>query len=283
MLSDSFTSQPKAVLNNTLVKEIDGAGPVGLDKVIASAQVDLDATLAGSFPGTGQAWLNVITGADTSADHFLGDDGSANTSDPTWVGPTGPAARFDHDGGDRFTQQAFTDISCMEQAHKTSGVTAGPHWFCMCLQLASTAAANVYFGNSDGIANGIRLLSNPGGNLRFLQGNGSAAYNQEIAASGTISATTDTCIIITLDSSSAGGELYWVNSKTGTSWTNAYSPGATSGAPASAWRIGSGQSGLFLPAGSRSYQFACGNELLDNAKATAIIDELNARHGRTYA
>jgi hypothetical protein len=75
---------------------------------------------------------------------------------------------------------------------------------------------------------------------------------------------------------------YWINSATGAHVAqtfNANTDNATGNAT-----IGARTDGTFPldNAYHRLYSFAMGNEYLDDAKASAIIAHLEARHGRSY-
>lgn len=289
MLTNVLSGVQENQLQNTITTDINGRVVQPLNVAESSACCDLDATAPLSYDGTSQELKNIIVsppvGSQTDYDFFLGEDNTATTDDPTFVGSVNsPAAYFELDGGDHFKQQTNANNTQMEFAHLTSGGNSGPTWFCCAFQYSAVSQNTVFFGNAAGATDaGTRLFMNSTNNVRFLHGAGAAPlYNQEIKAPTVWTAATPQIVLITFDSSSTGSERLWTNSATGTAWTNAFSPTASTANANQFFRIGRGVTGFPWPANSRFYHFSCGNALLDDTKAGNIITHLEARHERDY-
>lgn len=94
-----------------------------LDGVETSTCFDLDATIADSYT-SGQTWANLVEtpadGASTSDYNvWLGDDGSATATDPTFTGTAGDSgAYFATDGGDTFRfKNTTTNAPLLNKLH----------------------------------------------------------------------------------------------------------------------------------------------------------------------
>ncbi len=257
-----------------------------LDDVISSVCCDLDATIAASYT-SGQTWANLIeTPADgtgqTYYDFWLGVDGSATATDPTFTGSADdPAAYFAHDGGDYFRAKDLTGTA-LNKSGMTSGTGTGPVWIAVAFKLGSVDANISPWGDNTAQPGAVRALMSSTENMRFVQRSSSASYNQEIIPAATFDATTDFLVIITYDTTSAGSEKYWVNSTTGANWATAYSPVTNTTEYTGDFDIAAAAGSFVFPNGSKTYHFSCGNELLDDAKATDIFTHLEARHSRNY-
>ena len=271
----------------------DSGGEAGgssyLDGVISSVCCDLDATISGSYGGSGQSWANLISApadgsAQTDYDFYLGSDASTSTNDPTFTGTADtPSAYFSLDGGDYFTCTTSSG-TILQRANMTSGTGCGPCWFAFAFQLGAINTNIAFFGNTGNtVSPGIRFLMNATENLRLLQGGDSSGFNQPVIPDGTWTAANDYLLLITMDSTNAGNEKYWVNSTTGSSWAASYTPSTSTSEPSNAMRIGTDPSTAFvMPNNTRLYHFSCGNELLDDTKAAAIFAHLETRHSRDY-
>lgn len=261
-----------------------GSTPAYLDSVIDSVCCDLDATIAASYSGTGQTWANLIASpadgaAQTAYDFYLGADGLASTNDPTFNGTAGDAAAYwGFDGGD-FFQIAGGNTALLRDAHKTTGgpaITVG--W-----AFKTPSSLSNFFGMGTAGAtadHGFRLFSLGGGDdFRWYQTTGLNAITLFTAAP-TIVADTDYLFLASFDYT-AGSFKYWLNSTTGVTETLVSNASTTNAADA--FQLGSAGSVAPVPSGFRTYGFYIFNEILDNTKAAAIINHINARHGRTYA
>jgi len=257
-----------------------------LDGAIASACCDLDATVASSYAGSGQTWANLVAApadgaAKTAYDFHLGADGSAGASDPAFTGSAGSAAAyFALDGGDYFTLKDQANAPTLYNLHKKSGGTN--KWWIACAYQSGTDGAMAAWGRGfNGTGHGMylwRSSSNtqlyqwPGGLLQAL------GVNQAQA--------TDYLVIVSADMEATSNNVrWWINTTTGTTASKTWGSDSTN-ASTEIFRIGAaGEDGAegIMSNGSRYYHFSCGNELLDDTKAGAIIAHLEARHGRNYA
>ncbi|MCM2343244.1 MAG: hypothetical protein NDJ24_01635 [Alphaproteobacteria bacterium] len=257
------------------------AGTLYLDAVLASTVFDLDATIAASYPGSGQTWANLTAApADGSAqaayDFYRGGTAAAHTDDPTFNGTPGdPAAYWSVDGAD-FWRLAGAKTAFLNALHKT---TDGSN-FWLALALRWVTSANGLFGTANASSStGMNLRSNTNGAFTFRQyGSAQVAYT---SATGLLVNGEDSLLILSYDHASHT-LAHWVDTRTATTTTMNFN--TTTADAAGAGEIFTRGDGSFcMSAGARLYGCAMGHEYLDNTKAGLIIDHLNARHGRTYA
>lgn len=154
------------VANITMLQRLGLAG--GL-------QVCLDAGDASSYT-SGQSWLDR---SGNGQDFFLGADGSATATDPTFNGVAGAlssAEYFSVDGGDYFRYDT-SNPSWVDAMHKDNALFSFACW-----AMPQGAAANGLFGTPGNNASniGVQFLVNPAnGNVTFqvANGTGSLALN----------------------------------------------------------------------------------------------------------
>lgn len=263
---------------------------VFLDAVLSSTVLDLDATVAASFPGSGQQWLNLTTApadgsAKTAYDFDLGLTNSAAADDPTFTGTADTqSAYFSLDGADFFDfSSGTTTPSFLKNLHKTTGGQA--FWIAVGVRVIAGTTTQSLFGyrTTTATSRGIRFDISTAERLTLAQGNGSATVNGTSAT--TLSSGTDYLLIV---SAPAGGGTirFWFNTLTAEEVSLTYGATSTDPAASSVPKIaacGAGTGQNIMNNTTRIYSFAMGNEYLDNTKAGMIISHMNARHGRVYA
>jgi len=252
-----------------------------LSAIIPSAVFDVDATLEASFDGTGQLWKNLIPApadgsAQTAYDFWRGSTSASQTNDPTFNGTAGdPAAYFSNDGGDAFwlagalttflgrlhRDQDFTFVTAMQTAPSGS-------------PLRSTL---FHTGLAPNTGQGIELQGNFSSNdiAVLMAGTSGYGHNTLTITNPSFSAN---CMIIMSHKHSTNKTKYWFNTATGTERNHTF---AAANADAAATRVWLGGGG-YATAGTRLYNASMFNEYFDDAKALAVIEQLEIRHGRNY-
>lgn len=259
-----------------------GVSDVSLQAVAASCVFDLDATMEGSYGGSGTTWANLVAspadGAAQTAYDFTFGDGANSGTYPTFNGTAGDsAAYFSFDGGDYFTC-AETITAFTENVSKT---TAGqPFTIVACHRFASTTTGHLLscHGNTANTEVGVGLVNLVGGPIRYraqFTGVSSAQFVNLTSAEADPSAGDNVLAYMTKNATtgitvgSYGGENSGTVSAGGTSDFN--------------WKIGArADLGEFAPSGFRIYSIAVFNEVLDADQLAAVKTALGARHGRTY-
>ena len=264
----------------------DAGGSDFLDGVLDSTCFDLDATIVDSYGGSGQTWANLITSpadgaSQTDYDFHLGNDATADTTDPTFTGSAGDqAAYFSLDGGDCFNIKSFTSA----QSVLFNAAKSNSSWWIAITALIPTSVNNDNLCGSGDLAADIGIKFNCTSatlnRCNLFQQDGST--NRNIGFVGnSINRDGNNIIII---SNNGGTPIQWHNSTTGVNGNGAYSTNTTD--PARSFRIGSTSDAAgiedAMPSGTRIYSFAGGNEFLDDTKAAAIISHLETRHNRDY-
>lgn len=140
-------------------------------------QFCLDAGDAASF-ASGQSWLDR---SGNGQDFFLGLNGSATASDPTFTGTAGRLSSGEYfacDGGDYFTYDT-TNETWMENLHKDSALFSFACWM-----YPAGSAAQGFFGTPGNSASnhGAQFLCNTSnGNVSFQVANGSGTLALSVA------------------------------------------------------------------------------------------------------
>jgi len=265
--------------NNKVIAEGGGSGY--LDDVISSVVADLDATISASYSGSGQTWANLIaapadSAAQTDYDFWLGADGTADTLDPTFTGSAGSASAYwSFDGSDRFTHK--TDTTLIDNLHKTAG---DDFWLAITLNIpVSSGNRGLFATKTTGTTTaGFYLLLGTDDDIDFRQYAGGTAILDNAGA--TVTESADVIIITSFNRTTNKGR-YWVSTTTAVENNVTFDTGTTD--KNGSLTIGSNPNGSqALPAGSKVYSVAIGNEFLDDTKAGDIIAHLEARHGRDY-
>lgn len=265
-----------------------------LGSLVPSTVCDLDATIGASFT-SGQKWLNLEdTPADGSSqtqnDYFLGNDGNASTDDPTFNGtPDTVAAFFSVDGGDFWTHTDGVGAPNVPTVRDFQKVVSGNKWWvAIAFKTPATLANTFYWGNAINVPNiGLEFRANFAGtriNLDLLTG----TTDQNLFGETTIVTSTDQLVIYSSDMGLPGlpteNSRIWRNTATKNQGSSVR-PTSTSNADG-VFRIGSSDNAGtqigFLKADHRVYAFSYGNDYIDDADATLIKAEYEARHGRTY-
>lgn len=261
------------------------SGDGSLSDVIASAVFDLDATQAASYT-SGTTWSNLVTApadgsAQTAYDFYRG-DGSTSATYPTFNGTPGdPAAYWSTDGGDYFRIKSGSNTAFLNSLQKTTG--GSDWWAAIAITSGTPASAQSFFstGNSGATTSCVQArYSGSGGNIDMRQrGQTSASI---VASAAGLSASTAYLVIIS-HSHSSNQTSFWINTTTADVKAQTFATETTNATnPLSIFVRGDLIAG-FMGSGTRLYSFAMGNEYLDDTKAAAIIDALEARHNRVYA
>jgi hypothetical protein len=260
-------------------------GDGSLKDVVASTVFDLDATIAASYPGSGQIWANLVTApadgaAQTAYDFWLGSTSGAAANDPTFNGTAGSAAAYwSFDGAD-FFRLAGGNTGFINSLHKTTGGV--DWWAALTIQIPSLGANSPMIFSTRGTAssstNGYAYLSTTSG-LRLRIGQRGATGLTMSDSSGTF--TTDTPIILLASHSLSNNQSrYWISSTTSSEADHTFNASVANAA--SVLDVGARNGTDPFLATTRLYSLAMGNEYLDNTKAAAIIAALEARHARDY-
>ena len=259
-----------------------------LDGVLASAVIDLDATIAASYPGSGTTWANLVTapadGSAPSAYDFLLGDGVTAATYPVFTGIAGDAAslwRFE--GADYFRIKSGTNTSFINNLHKTTG--GQDFWIAVAFKRDDNTWASQYLfstlSTSD-VYTGIDLLVSSSETVVLYQRNNSANITATIPNSAFTATVTAPNLVIMSHSHSTNTTRYWVNSATGANLAHTFLTTTADAARPATIGVNGNLTSNFLSETSM-YSFAMGNEYLDDTKAAAIIAHLEARHGRNYA
>lgn len=260
-----------------------------LDGVLSSTVMDLDATVADSYGGTGETWANLIASpadgeSQTTYDFWLGVDGDTDGDEPTFTGSAGNAAAyFQTDAGDFFTIKGG-NTAFLNAIHKTTGGT--DFWFAFVGQIDSNAVT----GQAAICGTTASYTTGDGFSMRHY----TSAQGHSLIAQQATDATNDTEIAIGDDDITRGGYYFmmasfdasagtlriWANTLTADekSWTFA----ANTDDAANAFRIGDNGYGSQKFYKGRIVHFSMGNEYIGDTEAAAIIAHLEARHSRDY-
>jgi len=256
---------------------------ISMQRLIASACVDVDATLAESYSGSGQHWQNLVpVPADgtlkSENDWFLGASATANSFDPTFTGSADdPGAYFLMDGGDLFLcEMPVSDAdSAMLKAHRTSG--GNDWWLALSFRTPpDDGTTDIFFTTQNTpSSSGITILQGATEGLVIRQ------YASGIGASdvaGTPTLTPDTNYLLIVSHSHADNETrYWLNSDTKVEVAHTFNASSTNSPYASIGSHSGTTSGI-TDNGTRVRAFSFGNEYIDDDKAALIIEEYETRH-----
>jgi hypothetical protein len=263
-------------------KCVSAAAPSAyLGAIIPSTVVDLDATIAASYPGTGTTWANLAAApadgaAQTAYDFFLG-DGSTGTTYPTFTGTAGNAAAyFSLDSSDYFALKSGTNTTFLKNLHKSTGGQKATIILAM-----RTGSSGYYCGTAPSSVNG----SNHG---FYFYKSGSSLYLDQFSATtyGRTSTTvtgngTDMLVAIAFDVT-AGTIKKASNTRT---FTNVVGPSFIASTADATLSMKIGANGAAATTGGTCRIYGCYmfNDILNDTQLGAVVDEINARHGRTYA
>lgn len=188
----------------------------------------LDAGDADSYT-SGQKWLDR---AGSGYDFFVGADGSATSTDPTFNGVAGAASSaeyFSFDGGDYFTYDT-TNESWMDNIHKNNAKFTFITW------IFPVSFAATFYASTGSATNqvGFVLGFSGGGAMTFqvFNGSGTAAYAQN---GSTVSASAWQMLGTSIDEEN-NARIYSLNAAISTGTATYSSP--SSSASAAAMKIG---------------------------------------------
>lgn len=261
------------------------AVPESLAAAVASAVMDLDATLFASYPGSGTTWSNLVASpadgsAQTAYDFFTG-DGSTSTTFPTFTGTPGdPASYWLFDGGDYFKIKSGANTTFINAMHKTTG---GSDWwiaFALLTPPADSGADGLFGTNQNSTTPGLQIFQNAS---EQIAANQRGAATSSLSNTGTTLTGSTNYTVFVSHSHSTNMTSFWINSSTGTALSQTYS---TTTADASGFMVlaalANGASS-FMASGGRMYSVGMGNSYLTNAEAAAIKSLLQVRQGRVYS
>jgi hypothetical protein len=259
-----------------------GSGPadLSLKAVLPSTVADLDATMVGSYAGTGTTWSNLVAvpadGSAQTAYNFSRGDGTTATTYPTFTGTAGHAAAyFAMDGGDYFRLASGTNTTFLQNLTKTTG--GADFWLGFALRGADWSGVQRLFNSGvDSAPAGWCSVYANGGTI-FLAQRGTAAAS--VSSGVTLAINTDYLILIS-HSHASNRTRFWINTTTAAEVTHNFSTNTSAMPLMGAYAETDG--GFALKNGARVYGLYIGNEDLNNTKAAALITALETRHGRNY-
>lgn len=150
----------------------------------ANLKLCLDARDPASYV-SGQSWLDRAGGG---YDFFLGADGSATATDPTFTGTAGSlSAYWAFDGGDYFTYDT-TNEAWMQNIHKDNAKWGAFFWVYLASTTGDPALAGTRSNSNSNIGFRINVAAGTGDRLLLLISNGSGTVSMNSTTNG---ATTD--------------------------------------------------------------------------------------------
>ncbi len=259
-----FNSIP-VVITPTLIEAITTAG------LTANLQLALDAGDSNSYSGSGQKWLDT---SGNGYDFFLGDDGDADTDDPTFNGSSGglsDAEYWSSDGGDFFRYDSANE-TWMNNTHKNNAA------FTIFIAAYLTTGSTTFFGTNNG-GSGVGLQWNQSGTdkNRLVVANGSGTSMDSGFADDITPLNTWVMQAVVVDEAAgAGGGFLWrdgaFNQISSSDTFNATYTSPSAAAAQHTMAIaanGIGTNG-FLQSGSRLAMFAA----FDSALTKTNLDDL---------
>lgn len=265
------------------------SGATGIQAVVPSAVYQLDATVTGSYSGSGQSWLNMIQSpADGSTqatyDHWLGTTSSVEpTLDPVFVGVAGTSSNY-------WTMTGTCGFTCKNtQSAFLQNIplsTAGQDfWLAMAFRQTTLAANAFIFDTSQNASTpGFRLAINITTGTNTLRLEGSGVSLGSTTSTYTLTAGTDYLFVGTY-SHSTNTVNFYLNSRTITE-NHAYTQSANANKGTVAAAVGQPNGGAFgggNGAVGRLYGISMGNTFCSNTDVNNMVTYYNALHGRTYA
>jgi hypothetical protein len=237
----------------------------------ASLELCLDAGDANSYAGSGQNFLDT---SGKSLNFFLGADGSATATDPTFNGSAGAlssAEYFSYDGGD-YHRLNGSNTDFINSLHKDNAAFTLLSW------VYPTSTINRLFGTSvNGNANhGVYMFSVPtSGTIGINVSNGTGAYARSASANVGVVADAWQCIGLSMDEAANTVRMF----RNGTvASANASYTSPSSDAASYAAEIGAAGNGTGPePSGTRRAIACMWSKPLSAAEMTAIF---NAQRGR---
>jgi hypothetical protein len=265
------------------------------------ACMDLDATIAASYGGSGQTWSNLINtptvGVKADYDFYLGKTVSASTDDPTFTGSAGSSsAYFLHDGGDYFTAiNTGANVGILSNIHKT---TTSGWWIGFAGRFGSTNSTSTILGNAGITADrGFSLqytTATANDSIDFKIFNTLATITKTLkSGSDFIDISQDFLILVSGDNTIttnnikmwlyANGSAYTEDnsSQTWNAQTSDIGTGENCGI-ASTFRQDNNNGVSIVGNNTRTRWAGAGNVFINSTNAAAILAHIEARHGINY-
>lgn len=254
----------------TLTTAAGVSAPLG--DIVASTVLDLDATIAASYSGSGTTWANY---EDTPADSAAQTAYDFTNNGFTFTGSAGSAAAYWLADGTNQFDLGGGNTAFLSNLPKTTG--GGDWWAAFTFNLGSAVTQRIFHTGPDNTNPLMGAFINGSDALNIFQRGDASSSNQNVG--GSVGTATNHIIIISHDVS-ADKTSYWINSGTGTEISHVFQVCSN---PAGAFTIGAQSDGDNpLTSGTKLYSFAMGNEYLNDTKAAAIISHLETRHARDY-
>lgn len=230
-----------------------------------------DATLSGSYNGSGGTWTNI---ASTPADGAAASAYNNTITGMTFTGSAGAASAYFSASGSSFFELTGANTAFLENLHKTTGGV--DFSVVIAYQVAATTAGTLFSTANTTTALGIMIDSST--NITFRQRGDTASSN---VSGGTVTAGVWNLLIVT-HSAAGASSIRWLNTKTGSLQGHTFN--ATSSAPTVNMHIASrNDSANYIPSGSLVAGVSMFNSYINDTQAAQIIDYYNNLHGRTYA
>jgi Concanavalin A-like lectin/glucanases superfamily len=236
----------------------------------SSLQLCLDARDKDSFT-SGQKWLDR---SGNGYDFFVGADGSATATDPTFTGVAGmPSAYFGFDGGDYFTYDT-TDETWMQNIHKDNAAFTLATWF-----YPGASGTIQCLAGTNGVSNAVgfdwRVNATPNLALFIRAGGGVTPLNRASTAQASSGAWN--FLAVSVDEAAGTGEMV-VNGVAQSIATTYTTPSASNAA--FTMQIGAGGNNALpvLNAG-RLAAFAGWSRSLTASELSAVFNETRQSFG----
>lgn len=283
---------PNVGLFHPVTFKISGiAGNSYLDSLLDSVVYDLDATIAASYPGTGQTWTNLAASpadgeAQTTYDFWLGADGAADGSDPAFTGAAGDAGAYfamGTTGGVKYFKNkagAITDF--IKDAIKDAangGVASTVGAVIYNVDTSSGAFWSNHIAGTSG--HGFRVEKEVFENFRAVFSG--AGQNSVVASSSTAIPLDSHALVMFSYDPATNTARFWMNSTTAVEVE--VIPTTTDQDATSVPFLGVGVTDSLstgMGDGMRYISAFMLNEYIDNTKAADIFAHFEARHGRDY-
>lgn len=260
------------------------SGDISIASVAPGAIFDIDATVADSYPGSGDVIYNLVKSpADgelqSTYNWNLGAAAGSAPSDPTFVGTAGsPSAYFLLDGTQQLILLNITNY--IAKLHRSDN--ANPWWCVLIYQVPATASTRHVYGNSNTATRiGFRFTHTSTPQTQYIASNGASAVSMTAVNPSVINSPYLFAFTITPSTSAAfaAGNSTTFTSRTVPAFTSTDDSTSTIGFGGASTVSGSS----ILENGSRLYAASMGLGVLNNDNLAAIVAMYNTRHGRTYA
>lgn len=243
------------------------AQTTGLSNVVAQ----WDATLSGSYNGSGSTWTNVIA---TPADGSASSSYNQTISGMTFNGSAGAASAYFSASGSSFFELTGANTTFLDNLHKTTG--GSDFTVIVAYQVAATTAATLFSTSNTTTSLGVMIDTST--TTTFRQRGDTASSN---VSGGTVSTGTWYLLIYT-HSAAGSSSMRWLNTKTGSLQGHTFNT-TTSSSTVNMHVASRNDSANFIPSGSFIAGVTLLNSYIDDITAAMWFDYYNNLHGRTYA